>query len=117
MDDADQELTAWSRSLEIFLRDVPQTQVVTSIVSHVLDPVYMHHPLTWLRRGRPDRQRLAMMIQIIQQMLGKRLQIVPHVSFGDRNRGPRAAPRTRPTLDTIVASAERLLKSHLAWQT
>ena len=42
----------------------------------------MHHPLTWLRRRRPDRQRLAMMIQIIQQMLGKRPQIVPHVSFG-----------------------------------
>jgi hypothetical protein len=89
--------------------------VVTSIVSHVLDPAYMHHPLTWLRRRRPDRQRLAMMIQIIQQMLGKRLQIVPHVSFATAIR-PQESSGTRPTLETIVASAERLLQSHLAWQ-
>jgi len=116
MDDADQELTAWSRSLETFLREVPQAQVVTSIVSHVLDPAYMHHPLTWVRRRRPDRQRLAMMIQIIQQMLGKRAQIVPRVSFGTPI-GPRGTSTPQPTLDSIVESAGHLLKSHVAWQT
>jgi len=115
MQNADVELTAWSRSLEIFLRSVPQTQVVTSIVSHILDPAYMHHPLTWLRRRRRDRQRLAMMVQVIQQMLGRRLDLVPRVSFGEPVRSD-ASSRTECTLETIVDSATSLLKSHMAWQ-
>jgi hypothetical protein len=116
MQHADEELGRWSRSLETFLRSVPSTQVVTSIVSHVLDPAYMHHPLTWLRRRRADRQRLAMMIQIIQQMLGKRLDIVPHVSFGAAIVA-RGDFTSTCRLDSIVQSASALLGSHMAWQT
>jgi hypothetical protein len=116
MQHADKELGRWSRSLETFLHSVPSTQVVASIVSHVLDPAYMHHPLTWLRRRRADRQRLAMMIQLIQQMLGKRLDIVPHVSFGAAiDASGESASNCR--LDNIVQSASALLGSHMAWQT
>lgn len=115
MPHAEDELAGWSRSLEIFLRCVPRVRVEASIVSNVLDPGYMRHPFTWLRRARPDRQRLAMMIQLIQQMLGKRLDLVPRVSFGP------VIPAT-PTegaqgaLKTIVAAARSLLESHLSWQ-
>ncbi len=116
MPDADQELTVWSRSLELFLRSVPAAQVVTSIVSHVLDPAYMRHPLTWLRRRRRDRQRLAMMIQIMQQMMGKRMKIEPRVSFG-LVISSRHQCRSACDLQTIVDAAEHLLESHLAWQT
>jgi hypothetical protein len=115
MEHAQEELGRWSRSLETFLRRVPSTQVVTSIVSHVLDPTYMHHPLTWLRRRRADRQRLAMMIQIIQQMLGKRLDIVPRVSFGEAIiAGGDFSSGCR--LENIVQAASTVLRSHLAWQ-
>jgi hypothetical protein len=115
MAEADRELAAWSRSLDIFLSRVPQAQVVASIVSHVLEPAYMHHPFTWLQRARRDRQRLAMMIQIIQQMLGKKVDLVPHVSFGEAVNwsGTQPADQTR---ETVVEAARRLLKSHLAWQ-
>ena len=116
MPEADQELSGWSRSLAIFRQRVPQTRVVTSIVSHVIDPAYMKHPLTWLQRTRPDRQRLAMMIQVIQQMLGKKLDLVPHVSFGeaiDWSAGENAGD----PLQVVVWAARRLLKSHLAWQS
>jgi 1-acyl-sn-glycerol-3-phosphate acyltransferase len=116
MRDADVELTAWSRSLEVFLRSAPQTQVVTSIVSHVLHRAYMHHPATWLRRQRRDRQRLAMMLQVIQQMLGKKLDVVPRVSFGEPVR-PDAFSSNETGLATIVESATSLLRSHLAWQS
>jgi 1-acyl-sn-glycerol-3-phosphate acyltransferase len=114
MQHADEELGRWSRSLETFLHSVPSTQVVTSIVSHVLDPAYMHHPLTWLRRRRADRQRLAMMIQVIQQMLGKRVDIVPHVSFGEMIAVDDSSANRR--LESIVQSASALLSSHMAWQ-
>jgi hypothetical protein len=116
MTEAEQELAAWSRSLEIFLSRVPQAQVVASIVSHVILPAYMRHPFTWLQRARRDRQRLAMMLQVIQQMLGKKLDLEPHVSFGEAVSWTRAETGGLPR-ETVVEAARRLLKSHLAWQS
>ncbi len=115
MSDCQEELTHWSRSLEIFLHSVPSTRIVTSVVSHVIEPAYMHHPLTWLKRARPDRQRLAMMIQIIQQMLGRQLDIVPRVSFGNVI-DPTLFTNTEQLLPIVTESAQSLMKSHLAWQ-
>lgn len=115
MADCEEELGKWSRSLEVFLHSVPQTRIVTSIVSHVIEPSYMHHPLTWLKRARPDRQRLAMMMQLIQQMLGKQLDIVPRVSFGEVI-DPNRYASAEHVLPVVAESAQRLMKSHLAWQ-
>lgn len=114
MCNAEQELAHWSRSLEIFLRAVPQTRMIASIVSHVIEPKYMHHPITWLRRSRPDRQRLAMMIQVIQEMLGQKLDLVPRVSFGQLL-DSRAIGGTHQALQCIIDSAASLMRSHLAW--
>jgi hypothetical protein len=113
--EAEGELMKWSRSLEVFLNKVPQARVVTSIVSNVIDPKYMHHPLTWLKRARPDRQRLAMMIQVIQQMLGKKLDLVPRISFGEAIDWRVNHDGERP-LQVVVETARGLLKSHLKWQ-
>jgi hypothetical protein len=115
MPDADRELTGWSRSLEICLRSVPETQVIISIVSGVIDPACMRHPLTWLRHARPDRQRLAMMIQIIQQMLGRKLEIRPRVSFGELLDLAHIGSAEH-ALPTITERARLLMRSHLAWQ-
>jgi hypothetical protein len=115
MCNAEQELARWSRSLEIFLRAVPQTRMIASIVSHVIEPKYMHHPITWLRRSRPDRQRLAMMIQVIQEMLGRKLDLVPRVSFGQLL-DSRAIGSPHQALQCIIDSAASLMRSHLAWQ-
>lgn len=115
MPGAETDIDGWSRSLGIFLGKVPETRVVSTIVSNVLDPWYMRHPLTWLKRGRVDRQRLAIMIQIIQQMLGKNLDLVPRVSFGEAIDW-RAAKEAGDSLQAIVAAAKRLLRAHLSWQ-
>jgi len=115
MPDAEEQLARWSRSLGVFLSKVPQTRVVTSIVSNVILPAYMRHPVTWLQRTRPDRQRLAMMIQVIQQMLGRKLDLVPHVSFGEAIDW-RASTNAEDFLQAVVEAARRLLRSHLAWQ-
>ena len=115
MQGAESELDGWSRSLAIFLGKVPDARVVPSIVSHVIVPSYMHHPLTWLQRARVDRQRLAIMLQIIQQMLGKNLDVVPHVSFGEAIDW-RAAREAGDALRAVVQAARQLLRAHLAWQ-
>ncbi len=112
MPQAEDNLVNWSRSLEIFIRTVPQTKVVPAIVSGVIDPCYMCHPVTWLRRSRMDRQRLAMMMQVIQQMLGKKLDLVPRVSFGEALDLPSMGVPERAR-EMITASARQLLRSHL----
>ncbi len=108
MPGAEEGLAHWSRSLEIFLRCVPQTQVNACIIRNVIDPRYMRHPITWLKRARPDRQRLAMMIQIIQQMLGKKLDLIPQVEFG-RLLSLQNMGNSEQALQTIVDSARSLL--------
>lgn len=115
MPEAQRELTGWSRSLEIFLRSVPEVQVIVSIVSGVLDPGCMRNPITRLRRARPDRQRLAMMLQLIEQMLGRRLDLTPRVSFGELLNMEDIGD-TEQTLQVITRSAHQLMQSHMAWQ-
>lgn len=115
MPGADRELTGWSRSLEILLHSVPETGVIVSIVSGVIDPACMRHPLTWLRRAHPDRQRLAMMIQIIQQMLGRKTEITPRVSFGNLLDTGLIGPAD-DALSAITEQARILMRAHLTWQ-
>jgi hypothetical protein len=114
MPGAEAELNGWSRSLDIFLTTVPETRVVTTIVSNVLDPRYMRHPVTWLQRARVDRQRLAMMIQVIQQMLGKKLDLVPRVSFG-KALDCHEVRKSGDSLEVVVEAAKELLRTHLEW--
>ncbi len=109
MPEAEAGLKHWSRSLEIFLRSVPQTQVTACIIRNVIDPRYMRHPITWLKKARPDRQRLAMMIQVIQQMLGKKLDLIPQVSFG-KLLNLQCMESPDQALQAIIESARSLLR-------
>jgi 1-acyl-sn-glycerol-3-phosphate acyltransferase len=109
MPGAEAELAHWSRSLQLFLRSVPAALVVPAIVSGVLARESLRHPLTWVRRGRVERQRLAMIIQFIRQMQGKRVSLVPRVTFGEPL--PGRALQGDP-LPAVVASARGLLALH-----
>ncbi len=117
MPEADAEFGLWSRSLEIFLRRVPRTRVLVTIVSGVLARAAYRHPFTWFRRQRPDRQRLAFMYQMMRQILAGReiFGLTPRVSFGDLI-GLSESCTPECALNEITASAQRLLQSHLAWQ-
>ncbi len=105
---AEAELSRWSRSIELFLRAVPEATVVPAIVSGVLAQRYVRHPVTWLRRGRLPRQRMAMVLQFVQQMRGKRIPLVPRVGFGAPLRG---ADLEGDPWAQILASVRQLLSS------
>jgi tellurite resistance protein len=109
---AREELQKWSSSLALFVRQVPETSVLVSIVSGVLAPSCYRHPLTRLRKEQRLKQFLAEFIQISQQVLfGRRFGLTPTVRF--------AAPLTAADLDgghdaeaaraTIIARAADLL--------
>lgn len=109
----DAEFDHWSRSLEIFLKHVPHTQVLVTIVSGVISKVAMCHPITWFRTARPDRQRLAFMYQFIRQMIaGKELfGLTPRVTFGELICAEHTTGRAH-MLQTITRSAHNVLKAH-----
>jgi len=112
MPDPDGEFHLWSRSLEIFLQRVPNLQVLVTIASGVISPTAMRHPITWFRKARPDRQRLAFLYQLIRQFLsGKQLfDLCPRVTFGEIVVGTH-----EDMLAEIEQAACRTLVKHMTW--
>lgn len=112
MPNPDAEFNKWSRSLEIFMRSVPQTQVLITSVSGVISERIMRHPITRLRKSRPDRQRLAFMYQMIRQVLSGRelFRLTPRVTFGE----VLTSADHKIVLAEIERSARRTLAKHLS---
>lgn len=76
-------LSAWSPSVELFLRRVPQTKVLVTIVSGVLSPFFLRNPLIRLWKGIRDPLVIAEVTQVITQMLfSKWVRLKPSISFG-----------------------------------
>jgi hypothetical protein len=115
MPEAEAEFNKWSRSLEIFLKKVLQTQVLITMVSGVVAKSAMSHPITRFREVRADRQRLAFMYQMIRQLLsGKEIfGLTPRVTFGELISINNTTDQTH-MLQTISQSAHRVLKTHMA---
>jgi hypothetical protein len=113
MPNPDAEFHKWSRSLEIFIHSVPQTRVLVTAVSGVISKQTFFHPITWFRKSRPDRQRLAFMYQIIRQVVsGKELfGLKPRVTFGELL----AVNNQKTTLAEIEDAAKRTLVKHLSF--
>ncbi len=112
MPNPDEEFDKWSRSLEVFLQRVPRTRVLVTMVSGVIAPVAMRHPITWFRKARPDRQRLAFMYQIIRQILSGRemFGLTPRVTFGEIL----SSTTHQLVLTEVERSARRILTRHLS---
>jgi hypothetical protein len=107
----DAEFGHWSRSLEIFMQRVPGLQVLITIASGVISPAAMHHPITWLRTKRPDRQRLAFLYQLARQMLSGReiFGLTPRLTFGEILSGE----NHEHVLAEIEQAARRTLSQHM----
>jgi hypothetical protein len=81
---ADQALHRWSPSLEILLRRVPQTRILISIVSGVLSPSALRNPIARLQKSLNDRQRIAEVVQVIQQLIfPHKPSINPRLTFSN----------------------------------
>lgn len=82
LEGAGKSLHLWSRSIEVFLRKVPQARLVLAITSGILSPEFINHPLTKLFRNDHERRRIMEFMQIIKQMIrGKPINLTPKVSF------------------------------------
>jgi len=116
--EARQHLEHWSPSLELFLKKVPQTKLVVTIASGVLDPGWAESRLTHIVKPGIDRRRLAEFGQVISQLLrpGKKLY-TPHISFAPSvTMGELGGGKGEP-LKNIIIRAKTLLHEHMktAW--
>jgi hypothetical protein len=112
---ASQALQNWSPSIELFLRKVPQTQVIVTIVSGVLSPVFLHNPLIRLWSGMRDPLAIAEVTQIFTQMILKnRFRMTPKISFDI----PQTVDELRRDYESIyqamLAKASCLMNDHLS---
>jgi hypothetical protein len=107
-------LRAWSPSVEIFLRRVPDLKTQIAIVSGVLSPVFLRNPLIRFWKDIRDPQAIAEVTQVLTQMLFKwSVSLKPSISYG--------LPRTVEDLlqegetlyQSVVDEAGRLLADHI----
>lgn len=82
MPGAVESLGSWSESIAVFARLAPETSIVVAIVSGVIWPRSLTHPLTYLRKAQKERERIAASLQILAQMLRPSLRLPVRVAFG-----------------------------------
>jgi hypothetical protein len=76
-------LKTWSPSLALFIKRVPQTMIVPTLVSGVIMPSTLTHPFARIRRAQADRERTAASIQLMIHMRERgNTPITPMVEFG-----------------------------------
>lgn len=101
---AEQSLSGWSASIELFLRKVPQTISTVAIASGILSGKWFKNPLIKMWKKYEQRQKVAEIFQIAAQLLtGKKPASTPLVSF--------SAPLTVDDLGGEDASEGTLLAS------
>ena len=113
IDGAVESLDDWSTSVEMILQKAPETRVVVAIVSGVVSPLFHHSPLTWVRRHKVDRQKIAEGLQVLFQVLFHRnLGLVPKVTFGEPISAGQFTNEPGALYQGIVGQARDLLALH-----
>jgi hypothetical protein len=93
-----QGIDNWSASLELFLRRAQGTRLVVAIVGGVLSPRWFNHPLLRLWKKTEQRQKVAEIIQVAEQLVFSRnTPLTPWVSFSPALAFPQAGEKNRPS--------------------
>ena len=117
---APERIRAWSPSLDVILRRIPETRVVVTIVSGVLAESCARHPLTRLKEDLTDRLRIAEMLQLVQQLaFGKDYGLQPRVSFSETitTADLNVSGGRRDYTEAIIEHGLALLDDHMGWRT
>jgi hypothetical protein len=113
MPGAAQALEGWSDSLEFFLRQAPETQLLPVIVSGVIAPKYLNNPLARRQKTVRSRQKAAEYMEVAQLMvLHTELGLTPRVSFG-KPLGLAGLQGEAGVMPEIIRQAGLLLEDHL----
>lgn len=107
-------LDGWSASTGIFVRLEPQVRVLPVIVSGVIAPQSLKHPLTRLRRHPRDRERLAATLQILTRVflpniwpVHVHVDILPPIAGNELLSDPDPQAITRAAVERIRPAYQR----------
>jgi hypothetical protein len=115
---AETEIGSWSASIDLFLRQVPEAQVVVTILSGIVQPKWAHSPLTRLMKVDWQKRRVAEYGQVISQLLfPRKADIFPSMSIA----APVSVEQLRSESDSgrllpaVVRRGKALLAEHMDW--
>ena len=110
---AEIELTRWTSSLGLFLRNVPQTRLAVSLISGVLSPKYLSHPIRLFRRGFVNKQRLSEFLQVMSQLLAPgKMMVSPNLTFDKYMRLADLELKDPKDINQITAEVIKRAQSH-----
>ena len=114
-DAANLEIEGWSSSLELFLKKVPETKLIVTIASGVLDPAWAKSRSIRIAKPGLERRRLAEFGQVISQLLRPgRKKYNPHISFAPPVTLDDLGHGKGEVMPNIKARARALLAEHMA---
>lgn len=82
-DGALESLCSWTDSAGVFVRMAPETAVLPVFVRGVIRKKTAHHPLTYLKRVRAERERLAAALQLLAHVVLKQKDVHVRVQIGN----------------------------------
>jgi hypothetical protein len=78
-----ESLCSWTDSVGVFIRMAPETPVLPVVVRGVIRRKTAHHPLTYLRRSRKEREKLAAALQMLTHVMFKKRDVQVRVQIGN----------------------------------
>jgi hypothetical protein len=76
-------LRSWTDSAGIFIRMAPETAVLPVLVRGVVRKNFAFHPLTYLKRARQEREKLAAALQLLAHVMLKMRDVHVRVQIGN----------------------------------
>jgi hypothetical protein len=113
---AGQSLAGWSASIELFLRNAPDTLSVVAIVSGMLSAHWYGNPLIKMWKKYEQRQKVAEIFQVASQLFtGRKPDALPRIDFSPplsiTDLGGIDAPEGA-ILASLLTQARQLLTRH-----
>src|SRR5574341_841779 len=78
-----ESLCSWTDSVGLFIRMAPETAVLPMLVSGVIRKKTAYHPLTYLKRAREEREKLAAALQLLSHIILKKKDVHVRVQIGN----------------------------------
>jgi hypothetical protein len=78
-----ESLDSWTDSVGVFLRMAPGIAVLPVLVRGVVRKKTAYHPLTYLKRARAERERLASALQLLAHVVLKKKDVHVQVQIGN----------------------------------
>jgi|WetSurSiteA1Bulk_404760.scaffolds.fasta_scaffold01585_6 hypothetical protein len=109
------DLDRWSHSVELMLKQVPQTQVLLTVVSNVVSANWRWNPFVRLMGDELKQRTVAELLQVIQSIILPNInRVAPRVTFSDPLTTEDLSSMSPHMLDGMIEQTRSLMEIHLA---